>query len=236
MLDQAHKYVFVLKPPLGTVKDDRDGFILLMFLEKFVNGALLQIKRVERTKRSTIARLNRGQRKFPTAAMEQLFMDAHFYFICIGQVNKFLKQLARCLDNPKLKKLRSEFEQDFRQEIRNHLEHLDERVVGRHVKGGKLVDAAPEIVSAWKQDFVNFRGDKLSFGGKQYAVNAEAAKRLRGFHMRVIAVIREDYALKDRRFVADEMREKDLRKIMGWSQKFYGQQKPGTGTPSQSKT
>jgi len=236
MLDLAHKYIFVLKPLSLAAKDTFAGYLLLAKLEEFVNGALEQIKRVERARRSMRASVDREQPKFPKAALARLFMDAHFYFICVGQVNKFLGQLCRFLKNAKLYKVHHDFRQEFSQEIRDHLEHLDERVVGRIRKGRGSKDADPKVVAAWKQDFVNFAGDKLSFGGKQYPVNAGAAKKLRGFHMQVIEIIREDYALKDRRFVEDEMRGKHLRKIMRQARKFYGQQKSPRQRSSRSKT
>jgi hypothetical protein len=92
MFDLSHKYFRVLGFPSVT---------LLFELEKFVNGALLQIGRVERAKSSL--NLNPPkQRKVPTANLARMFLDAHFYFVCIGQIDKFLGQLCRSLKSPAL--------------------------------------------------------------------------------------------------------------------------------------
>jgi len=212
MFDEAHKYWFVLRPPSMPTKGGLDGYLLLKNLEKYMNGALLQINRVVRDRRSVTASMNSGT-KWPPRSLAKMFLDAHFYFICIGQINKFFRQLCHFLNNSKLDKLHKEFQLEFQQEIRDHLEHLDERVVGRIASGRKIVKAEPEVVNAWKQDFVNFVGDSLSFGGKQYPVNAEAGKKLRVFHERLIEVVREDYALKNPRFLRGEAQDSLGRKI-----------------------
>src|SRR5689334_2422614 len=124
MFDLSHKYFRVLGFPSVT---------LLFELEKFVNGALVQIGRVERAKRS----LNlsaRTRSKVPTGNTARLFLDAHFYFVCIGQIDKFLGQLCRSLKSPALNELHRRFKTDFEPEIRNDLEHLYERAVGRKHK------------------------------------------------------------------------------------------------------
>jgi hypothetical protein len=84
MLNLAHKYSQVLK---------RSSTILLWELERFVNGALMQIGRVERASRTMDVNA-RKEHKNRRAHMARLFLDAHFYFVCIGQVEKFLGQLC----------------------------------------------------------------------------------------------------------------------------------------------
>lgn len=208
MINLADKYTRVLKTP---------EWLLLTLLEQFVNGALLQIQRVERTRRTLNARRSRDY-KHPTAAMIRLFLDAHFYFICIGQANKCLRQLCEVLGNKALSEAHRTFEKEFPQEIRNDLEHLDERAVGK--LRGKDVDA--ELLRAWNCDFITFRNDKFSFGGKFYPVNKDAANRLRQAYRDVIAVIRAEYALKDPRFGEDERRELEQRKITRQVEKTLG--------------
>ena len=197
MINLADKYTRVLKCPAP---------ILLGLLEKFVNGALLQIRRVERASR-TLNAPRRENDRFPRATMARLFLDAHFYFICIGQANKSLRRLCEVLGNDELDVACRNFEAEFQQEIRNHLEHIDERAVGK--LWSKDVDA--EVARGWNRDFVTFRNDMLSFGGKLYPVNRGAAKRLREAYRRVISVIRKEYALKDAHFVEEERRDAAIR-------------------------
>ena len=84
----------------------------------------------------------------------------------MGQINKHLRQLCLVLRNASLVEIGRNFKATFPQEIRDHLEHLDERAVGRTLSKGEVTAAPPELVQAWKSDFINFQGDKLSFGGK----------------------------------------------------------------------
>jgi hypothetical protein len=206
MLNLAQKYSQVLQRP---------SVLLLLELEKFVNGAILQIDRVERSTRRWNANMRKqhptGRHNFLKAAHARLFLDAHFYFICVGQVDKFLGQLCRTLNNAALHELRGRFQADFETEIeiRNDLEHLDERAVGRK----RSKDANPDEVNKWMGDFVNFFGSELTFGGKKCPVNKEAAKRLRQSYRSAIAIIRRDYALKDTRYVADESRDKRIKRV-----------------------
>jgi hypothetical protein len=111
MINVADKYTHVL----GT-----RASLLLTLLEKFVNGALLQIQRVERA-RWTLNAPRSADYKFPQPAMSRLFLDAHFYFICIGQANKCLQRLWKVLKNSGLNEACRNFGNEFPQEIRDHL-------------------------------------------------------------------------------------------------------------------
>ena len=192
-----------------------------MLIEEYVNGAELQISRIEKTRRlvrKTLSSIRNFKNTNWTTYRKQhlrIFCDAHFYFICIGQVSKCLKRLRTKLKNRKLDNIYSKFQKIFSQEIRNDLEHIDARAVGLKKKGRKEV----EIGNI--QDFKNFSNDNLTFNGKTYPVNKESLKELKEFYQRTISVIHEDYALKDPSFVYDMVREKHLKKIMRIAQKEY---------------
>lgn len=198
MLQLATKYIRVL---------DWQQWLLLELVEQFVNGSLIQIGRIERSERTMKANLHAHRSPDPATSTRR-FLDAHFYFICIGLVNKCLRRLCGILNNAELTKIQAAFENEFKQEIRNDLEHLDERAVGK--KLGKDVDAAE--VRKWMGDFVGFKNDKLSFGGKPYPVNKATAQRLRELYGQVIAVIHEGYAAKDANFVEQEAQEEIIRR------------------------
>jgi len=145
----------------------------------------------------------------------KIFCDAHFYFICIGQISKCLERLCDKLENKYLYKVSSEFQKIFKREIRNDLEHIDARAVGKKKKGRKEVSIGPI------RDFKNFSNENLTFNGKAYPVNRESLRGLKGFYKRTISVIHEDYALKDSYFVYEMKRDKDLKKVMRIAQKEY---------------
>jgi hypothetical protein len=213
MFDLTSKYHFVFS--------DMQINLLLMLIEEYVNGAELQISRIERTRRLDPKTLSstRGLKNINWTTYRKqhlkIFCDAHFYFICIGQVNRCLKRLCTKLNNKNLNEIYSEFQKTFSQEIRNDLEHIDARAVGLKKKGRK------EISIGHIQDFRNFNNDNLTFNGKAYPVNKESLKKLKDFYQRTISVIHEDYALKDPSFIYDMAREKNLKKIMRIAQKEH---------------
>ena len=213
MFDLSSKYFFVFK--------DFKPNLLLMLIEEYVNGAELQISRIERTRKlirktlsskqslMNINRTNNRKRHL------RVFCDAHFYFICIGQINRCFKRLCANLKDKNLYKIYSEFQKVFDQEIRNDLEHIDARAVGLKKKGRR------EVSIGFIQDFRNFSNDNLTFNGKAYPVNKESLKKLKEFYKRIISVIHEDYALKDPAFVYEMNMDKYLKKVMKIAQKEY---------------
>ena len=213
MLNLASKYHFVFK--------DLQVNLLLMLIEEYVNGAELQITRIERTRKSvrnslkSICNLEKANWETYRKQHLRMFCDAHFYFICIGQVSRCLDRLRAKLKNRKLEKIYSEFQKTFSQEIRNDLEHIDARAVGLKKKGRS------EVKIGNIQDFRNFSNDNLTFNGKNYPVNKESLKKLKEFFQNTISVIHEDYALKAPFFVYDMEREKQLKRIMRIAQKEY---------------
>lgn len=213
MFDLTSKYHFVFS--------DMQINLLLMLIEEYVNGAELQVSRIEKTKRldqKTLSSIRSSKNINWTTFRKRhlkIFCDAHFYFICIGQVSRCLKRLCTKLNNKKLNKIYSDFQKTFSQEIRNDLEHIDARAVGLKKKGRK------EISIGHIQDFRNFNNDNLTFNGKAYPVNKESLKILKDYYQRAISVINEDYALKDPSFVHDMESEKNLKKIMKIAQKEY---------------
>lgn len=213
MFNLASKYHFIF--------NDFQINLLLMLMEEYVNGAELQINRIERTRKLDQKRLllmrNTKDVNWTTYRTHHLkiFCDTHFYFICIGQVNKCLKRLRNKLDNKNLKEIYSEFQKIFSQEIRNHLEHIDERAVGLQKKGRK------EVSIGHIKDFKNFSNDNLTFNGKSYPVNNDSLTKLKKIYKNIISVIHNDYASKDQYFVYDMIRQKQIEKIMKIAQKEY---------------
>lgn len=192
-----------------------------MLMEEYVNGAELQIRRIDRTRklvRETFqSPINIENINWTTYRNRHLkiFCDAHFYFICVGQVSKCLERLCAELKNINLYKINSEFQKIFKREIRNDLEHIDARAVGKKLKGRK------EVAIGHIRDFKNFSNENLTFNGKAYPVNKESLRKLKKFYKRTISVIHEDYALKDPSFVDEMKRDKYLKKVIKIAQKEY---------------
>lgn len=213
MIDLSSKYIFIF--------EDIQTYFLLSIIEEYVNGAELQIRRIERTRAIirkaflTYEGFSRTKTSTHTNRQRRLFHDAHFYFICLGQISKSLERLCNKLKNKNLHKINSEFKKEFSREIRNDLEHIDARAVGKKKKGRKEIDIG--VV----RDFKNFKGDQLTFNGKSYPVNKDALNRLKSIYRKIINVIHEDYALKDPNFVENSIRNKYIEKITIAVQKEY---------------
>jgi len=206
MFNIASKYHFVFS--------NLNINILLMLIEEYVNGAELQIRRIERTRKLANKNLKDVNKINWTTYRNRhlkIFCDAHFYFICIGQVSKCIETLCKELKNKRLSKIKSEFKNTFSQEIRNDLEHMNERAVG------KKHDKSIGVI----RDFNNFANDDLTFNGKKYPVNKKSLNKLKEIYKNIISVIHEEYALKDPNFVNMINRSNQLKKIRRIAEKEY---------------
>ena len=131
MFDEASKYTFVLK--------DIQSIMLLNLIERYVNGAELQITRIDRTRTliknslSPYEAFERTRTETHHRRQRILFHDAHFYFIYISKVGKGFKRFCDRLESARLYKLCAKLEKEFSREIRNDLEHIDERAVGARI-------------------------------------------------------------------------------------------------------
>lgn len=201
-----------------SIFDNIQIYILLSLIEEYVNGAELQIRRIDRTRniiRKSVKDFQNTSWTIHRNRHQRIFCDAHFYFICIGQISKCLERLCRELNNKKLHRVNSIFNKEFSREIRNDLEHIDSRAVGKKKKGRKEIDIG--IV----QDFKNFIGEYLSFNGKRYPVNKESLNKLKSIYKELIKIINEEYAFKDINFVNRVRTEKYIEKITIAVQKEY---------------
>ncbi len=206
MINKATKYFRVVP---------QNMILLLVKLEDYVNAADLQVQRIERVKKSMSKdRTPNYNFILQRVHLNKLFSDAHFYFICIGQINKLLNQIDSELKNPNIKQLKVKFTQQFNKEIRDHLEHIDERAVGK-MKGEPHAD-----INKWKSNFLNFSGDKLSFGRVKYEVSKKSVRELKKIYEEFIVIIHNDYALKDPKFIQEQKRDKQLKKMDSFAKKI----------------
>lgn len=176
MFDSASRYFSVLPPK---------AFMLLVVLEKYVNGATRQMARIERSNEAIELAEN-------TKDIPSLFLDVHFYFNCIGVVDESLMRLATTLSNKELKRIRKKLLTIFDRDIRNAFEHVAEKLT----KHDEL------------RDLFNMYGDVLTFNGKRYPVRKADVTKLRELFKEIISVVHKEYAMKDPRFVAAQQRAK----------------------------
>ena len=212
MLNLASKYFFIF--------DDIQIYLLLDHIEKYVNGAELQINRIERTgkliERELLESIPKGTNRTITDKTRatrwlKFFCDIHYYFICIGQVNKCFKRLYTKLKNKSLSTILNDFQSKFKQEIRNDLEHYDERITGK-IRGNNV----GHIV-----DLGNYRNGNFTFNGKSYPVNKNSLKRLKEIYKNIILLIHNDYALKNVNFVENMNRDLKFNKTNKIAQKEF---------------
>jgi len=172
-------------------------FLLFYKLEQFFNAAEIQVQRIQRVKKSMFRRIKRKLYGVNRGQNVKLFSDIHFYFICLGQISKLLEQIDKQLKNKSIEELKQKFGEEFKSEIRNNLEHIDERAVGKRF-GNPHADAAK-----WKRDFGNLDGDNFTFGGEKYEISKEKLKSLWKVYDELISIIHHEYGLKNPNFVKE---------------------------------
>ena len=216
MFDLASKYrrIFFRDDP-----DYRRGIkcnLLLSTIEKYLNGAIIEMRRMERVRKAMIKKAK--ERAFSRKCFSSTYLacDTHFYFICVDKIiNSWLK-LSEELNDNDIKKLQKKLNERFPKKIRNHLEHIDSRCVGK-IKHGKEVDW-----EEFKKPILNFGcfhldSGSFSFGSEKYSTNKESLSFLKQSYKELIEIIYKKYASKDPNFLEDEKQErliKDIRKFL----------------------
>jgi hypothetical protein len=215
---------------------DRELSLLLLFLEQYVNGAIIEMSRLERTRRSLdeewrARRLARELRKRRRLAGEQdlgqnmgalsrkrdsqltyLECDTHFFFICINQCYKLIPLLSQKLNDNEITKLATELNGVFDiRTIRDHLEHVEDRCqsyLSREDRDRKIKKPI--------SDFGNFVGGNFSFNGKEFRSDRKSLEKLEEIYLRLIGIL-DDRARKDPEFVREmEMKETSELAMKAW--------------------
>lgn len=212
MYDQVHKFWVCLdNHPNG-----QKAILLLLELESYFNGAAVQTARLERTRKTinnNMRELREARKqgkdihkKFDKDFSGKLHRDYHFYFTCIGQINKLLKRLCEVLDDNDFKTVHKDFKGKFGTAItiRDDLEHIDERALGKRKKEyiGHIAD------------FGNFVGDSFTFHGRMFPVNKEKLKELDQIYKKIINVLYKNYGSKDPHFIRMEQTERQVKEII----------------------
>lgn len=211
MYDLAHNYYFCLD---SDKERNQKASLLLLELEMYVNGAIMQTTRIAGYRKAIDKRLREEMDSVRQAkyahksnkkdfSLTKLHCDYHFYFICIGQIGKLLKRLCEVLKDPDLRKVYTKFEDKFDKDVRDSLEHIDERAIG--VKKGKDIGHI--------SDFGNFPGDRFSFDGREYPVNRQSLRELKGIYEESISVLYKNYGSKDPGFVQREQSERRVKEL-----------------------
>lgn len=218
MFDIASKYYLYLH-------DDRDKnirlFLLLSSLERYVNGAIIEMRRLERARKalykevaeilkSPVAHKKKGFRT------SYLMSDVHFYFICIDKVYKLLFQLSKELNDADIKKLRTRLNKIFDINIiRNHLEHIDERCLGFLSLSDKKKNKRQPI-----NDFCNFVGSNFSFNGKKFPADKQSLNELKAIYRDLIKILHNKYASKNPAFINRQQMELRSKMITKYVEKI----------------
>lgn len=210
MFDLASKYSFSLDK--NKEKAIR-CFLLLYNLEKYVNGAIVEMKRLNRTRQAIRKDIQEslkegGRRK--NFYLTYLANDTHFYFVCIDKVYKLLSGLAIELNDADIKELAKKVRKTFDiKTVRNHLEHIDDRSLGFLTLKDKRKGVRKPI-----SDFGNFISDNFSFNGKTFPSGKNSLIELKQTYKDLIEALNRKYASKDPSFVWRQQSEERYKKIM----------------------
>lgn len=211
MFDLASDYTFSLN------QKDRDkamrAFLLLYNLEKYVNGAIIEMNRLSRIRiaidkdiQKAITQLHRRK----NFNLTYLANDTHFYFVCIDKVYRLLFNLGVELNDPDIKALARKLGKTFDiRTIRNHLEHIDDRCLGFLTLKDKQKGIRKHI-----SDFGNFTGDSFSFNGRQFPSGKGSLSDLKQIYIDLVGILEKKYASKDPNYVWRKQSKQRYKQIM----------------------
>jgi len=206
MFDLASNYCFSLD------KDSKKSvkyFLLLSSLEKSVNGAIIEMRRLNRA-RKAISKRVKDKKIGKDNSLTYLANDTYFYFISIDKVFVLLSRLAAELNDSDIKKLAKKLEKTFDiRTVRHHLEHIDARCLGFLSRKDEKKKISRPIT-----DFGNFINDNFSFNGKQFPSGKAGLAELKSIYKELIGILRRKYASKDPHFLWREQSEKRYKAIM----------------------
>ena len=189
-------------------------YLLLYSLEKYLNGALIEMKRLERTRKGIHKRMQemksgKGNLNQKSNHMIYLSCDTHFYFICIDKIYKTLTKLAEELKDKDIKKLKNRLKTIIDiNSVRNDLEHIDARSLGF-----KSIKDEKQGIRKYITDFGNFIDDDFSFDGKRYASNKKSLDEIKKIYKDLIKILHKNYAINNPHYLRQIEQEVVLRAI-----------------------
>ena len=208
MFDVASKYGLYLDKT--NQKRNLRLFLLLLNLEKYVNGAAIEVRRLNRTRRVINRRMQDLFRGNTARNIEKkdhsltyLAVDTHSFFVFVDKIYKLMGALAEELGDVNVGALVQTLEDNINiQKIRNHLEHIDERCLGFLTLRDKKKGLRTHI-----SDLGNFAGDNFSFDGKQFPSGTKIMRILSTVYTDLIDILEREYAKKDPLFVLRQRQE-----------------------------
>ncbi|MCJ7790249.1 MAG: hypothetical protein MUP69_08735 [Candidatus Atribacteria bacterium] len=198
MFDLARKYYFDLN------KDNSKSlelFLLLYSLENYVNGAIIEMNRLERTRKNITKKISNLRPNVDISRKKDfqltyLSCDTHFFFICIDKCYKLITKLSLELKDNEIEKLKTRLNKFFNiTTVRNHLEHIEDRCRGYNSLNDKKQKIKKHI-----NDFGNYAGDDFSFNNKKYPSGKKSLEELKNIYLDLIKIL-DDRARKDPKFV-----------------------------------
>lgn len=192
-------------------------FLLLLNLEKYVNGAAIEIRRLNRARRAIGRKLQSVFRENTLRNIEKkdhsltyLAVDTHSFFVFVDKIHKLLLTMAEELGDVNIRALVQTLENiiDIKK-VRNHLEHIDERCLGFLTLSDKKKGSRKHI-----SDLGNFAGDNFSFDGQQFPSGMKILRVLNTIYTSLIDILEREYAKKDPLFVRRQREEETHKQIM----------------------
>lgn len=207
MFDLALKYSF----SLDKNKDKAIRcFLLLYYFENYVNGAIIQMRRLNRIRKAIkkdIQNSLKSLTKRKSFHLTYLANDTHFYFICIDKVYKLITAFGKELDDSDISSLAIRLDNVFCINIvRSHLEHIEQRCLGRFPRAEKGKIA--------KNDLGNFIGEDFSFGGRKFPSGVGSINELKKIYTDLLEILERKYASQDPGFIWRQQSEERHRQIM----------------------
>jgi len=147
------------------------GSAILLTLEKYTIGAIIQFERIQSNKIKLLT-----THAVDSEIMNSVFLDIHFYFICCEKVQNLIEKLSKIENDTQLSALWYRLFPQFKKynDARNHLEHIDERTSN----------------SKYLRDFGNLVNDNFTFGGESFDVSQSSLKFITDSFESVLGILR----------------------------------------------
>lgn len=168
-------------------------------VEAYVQGAALQQTRIAKVARRLNARLTQNDSKAWGATRQQrslprdipaMARDIHFYLICWNAVGRNLRLIHELTGSRAVRQAMRPYHSLFKQytDMRDHLEHFDDRLRRRNPAGGRRRGRSKTIKQP--SDMGNFSRNVYSIGGDKIDISQQSLLTLRRIVEQVIMALK----------------------------------------------
>ncbi len=169
----------------GSITSYRAGILIQLF-ETNCRWAIIQIKRIEedRTALEHDADFYKLDVNLRREIQDKMFADCQFYFILMNRLPTLLVAIYKATGFEELLKVKIQYDEYFKNynEIRCHLEHIEERTIS-------IKDVKQKEPKRYLGNFGNIVNGKYTFGEKEYSIDTSNIDTIMDYYQQVIEIL-----------------------------------------------